>query len=142
MGTLVKTVVVILSIAGFVSCSKNKSDDPAPPDPPLVQINPKGYWTGVYTTAGSLNEEKNGILIKEGGIARLYVLDASTDTTLISPLSKTNGTWVMNGSTLQLSYTSAGAHFTTSTTINNAATTMIGTWSKDGIVKGTVSMTK
>jgi hypothetical protein len=138
--TLVKSVIMIFAVVGVVSCQKNKNDDPAPPPAPTVEA--KGYWTGIYTTTGTLAQDKSGMLINANGTARLYALDVSMDTTLISPLAKTDGTWILNGTTLEVSYANSGGFFTTSAIVNSVQKTMIGTWAKNGIVKGTLSMTK
>lgn len=140
VGTLIKCVVVIFAMVGVVSCQKSKNDDPAPP--PATVIDAKGYWTGNYITTGVLGQTKYAILINAGGSARVYDLDASTDTTLIAPLSKSNGTWVLDGTTIQVSYTNGGKNYVNNGTINTAATTISGTWSRDGVVKGTISLTK
>ena len=140
ISTLVKSVVMIFALVGVVSCQKNKSDDPAPPPVPVVEA--KGYWTGIYTTTGRVGEDKYGMLIKADGTARVYSLDVSMDTTLISPLAKVDGTWALLGTTLQVNYTDNGTQFSTSATVNSVEKTMIGTWAKNGIVKGTISLKK
>jgi hypothetical protein len=141
IGRLTKTVAVMLAIAGFVSCGKDKNDEPAPP-PPTAVVEVKGYWTGIYTTSGTLAQDKYGMLIKAGGAARVYSLDVSTDTTMIPALAKVDGTWVLNGTTLEVSYAQAGNQYTTSATVNSVQKTMIGTWAKNGVVKGTISLSK
>jgi len=141
ISTLVKSVVMIFALVGVVSCQKNKSDDPVPP-PPAPVVDAKGYWTGFFTTTGQVTQDKYGMLIKANGSARIYSLDVSMDTTLIPALAKVDGTWVLNGTTLEVSYAISGSQYTTSATVNSVAKTMIGTWAKSGVVKGTISFVK
>lgn len=141
VSTLVKSAFVVFAIIGFVSCKKNNNDDPAPP-PVVAASIAKGYWTGHYTTTGFIGQTNYAILLKAGGVGRIYDLDAGSDTSLISPLAKPNATWVENGNNIEITYLSGAKVMTNTAVINPAHKTMIGTWARDGVVKGTISLTK
>lgn len=129
-------ITAVIAIA--TACSKDK--DNAPPQP---QTSPAvGYWTGSYTTAGVLGSTNYAMLIKPGGIARVYDLDTKTDTSMLAAAAKVDAVWTLNGMTLQTSYNSGTKTVNTSATLNAAYNNMSGTWAFEGVVKGNISLSK
>jgi hypothetical protein len=143
--TLAKsTLVVVLTAVTFASCSKDSGDGPVapPPVPPAPPSPVIGYWVGTYNTTGQLGSSNYAMLIKSGGVVRVYDLDDKTDTASISPLAKVDGVWTLSGNTLQTSYKSGAKNVNTTATVNAAFNNMTGTWAFDGAVKGNISLGK
>lgn len=130
------TATVVLTTA----CSKNKTDNPPPP----AASPAEGYWVGKYTTNGAIGFDNYAMLIKAGGAVRIYDMGAKTDTSSISALAKTDGVWTLNGAVVQTSYANAVSSKTINTTavLNAAKTQMTGNWSLDGVVKGSIDLSK
>lgn len=139
ISTLMKTMLVILSIMGFVSCQKNKDNTPEEPQGPVVLTKPIGYWTGHYTNTGSVGQHSLAVLVKAGGTARIYDMGAQTDTAMV--LSKWSGTWTLNAETLDVQFQN-DAHTLYTGTINPTEKTWTGSWFKGGALKGTIKMSK
>jgi hypothetical protein len=134
---LMLTSVLILA----VSCKKSNTETPTP-DQPLVLSPVLGYWTGTYNTTGLLGTSKYAMLIKPGGVVRVYDLDDKTDTSALSALSKPDGVWTLNGNIFQTTYKSGFKTVNTSATINAAFSNMTGTWAYEGPTKGNITLSK
>ena len=134
----------ILSMAAIlilaVACKKNNADDPVPQPPTTSPA--EGYWTGKYTTTGRIGFDNFSMLLKPGGLLRVYELGDKTDTADISPLAKVSGTWTMLGNTVQTTYQSATKTINTTATLNASNTQMAGTWAFDATVKGNIELKK
>ena len=124
-----------------VSCKKSNTEEPTPA-PPLVLSPVLGYWTGTYNTTGFIGTSKYAMLIKPGGIVRIYDLDDKTDTSALSPLAKPDGVWTLNGNIFQTSYKSGAKTVNTSATVNAAFSNMTGTWAFEGATKGNITLSK
>lgn len=123
------------------SCKKTNSEPETAPPP--VLISPViGYWTGTYNTTGFIGSTKYALLVKPGGLLRVYDLDASLDTNAISPLAKADGVWTLNGNNFQATYKSGAKTVNTTALVNAAFTNMTGTWAFEGVTKGNVALTK
>lgn len=132
---LMLTSVLILA----ASCKKSNTETPESPQ----QLSPVlGYWTGTYNTTGFIGSSKYAMLIKPGGVVRVYDLDDKTDTSAISALSKADGVWTLNGNIFQTSYKSGAKMVNTSATVNAAFSSMTGTWAYEGVTKGNITLSK
>jgi hypothetical protein len=131
---LMLTSVLVLA----VSCKKSNTETPTP-DPPVLVSPVVGYWTGTYNTTGVLGTSKYAMLIKPGGIVRIY---DKTDTSALSALSKPDGVWTLNGNIFQTSYKSGVKTVNTSATVNAAFSNMSGTWAFEGATKGNITLSK
>lgn len=134
---LMLTAVLVLA----VSCKKSNTEEPTPA-PPLVLSPVLGYWTGTYSTTGFFTTSKYAMLIKPGGVVRVYDLDDKTDTSAISPLAKADGVWTLNGNIFQTSYKSGATTINTSATVNAAFSNMTGTWASGAVTKGNITLSK
>jgi hypothetical protein len=134
IGSLVKTAVVILSIAGFASCQKSKEDKS-----PTAMA--EGYWKGTYTATGVPGYPKVHVLIKPGGFARVYALGNNTDTTGLDPELKTDATWMLSDHTLDVMY-NTGISVLLSGVIDPDAQTWKGQLFNNAVLKGTISLKK
>ena len=133
-----KTIFILISAFTLLAtaCKKDNSPAPEPPSPFL------GYWQGSYNTTGFIGNTKYAMLIKPGGIARVYDMGTETDTLLVSPTKKVDAVWAVTGNTLQTSYQSGSKTINTTATVNAAYTLMTGTWGYNGLVKGNIILNK
>ena len=132
-GTLMKCVVVIAVMAAMVSCQKNKEDKPA--------SMAEGYWKGTYTATGVPGHPKVYVLVKPGGVARVYAMGDKTDTADIGSEYKINATWMLSDHTLDVMY-NTGVFVLLSGTIDPDAQTWKGQLFNDAVLKGTISLKK
>ena len=119
------------------SCSKDKTENPSLPASPAT-----GFWVGSYSTIGQLGSSNYAMLIKPGGIARIYDMGTKTDTTSLAALAKVDAVWTFNGNTLQTSYNTGTKTVNTTANVNAAFNNMNGTWAFDGVVKGNITLSK
>ncbi|HEX2630601.1 MAG TPA: hypothetical protein VHM26_16395 [Chitinophagaceae bacterium] len=138
ISTLVKSVVMIFALVGVVSCQKNKDDNPEPePGGPIIIANPAlGYWQGHYRYTGFLENNNMKVLIKAGGIARVYDMNSKIDT---ADAAKTDGTWTYAANKLTVAVGNLDP-IVFSGEINSNKWT--GSWKVNIDVKGTFSLLK
>jgi hypothetical protein len=130
--TIAKMVVVTLALTGFVSCKKNKDDQP---------VEPVGYWKGHYTATGLPQPIPVRVLVKSNGTARLYDMGIKTDTAAVSALDKYSATWLLNNQTLDVMFYSDAIRLFRGN-IDPKTNTWSGTWMNNGVVMGTMTLTK
>ena len=134
VSTVVKSSFVILAVAGFVSCKKNKDDQPA-------GVKAEGYWKGTYTVTGVPGHPKVHVLVKPGGFARVYDMGVKTDTADLGPESKVNATWMLSDHTLDVMYNTA-VFVLLSGTIDPGDQTWKGQLFNNAALQGTISLKK
>jgi len=120
-------------------CKKDKTETVKTPSPM------EGFWQGKYNNniaPAALYTDNYAILFKSNGLARVYDMGTATDTASITAIQKVTGTWVPNGTTLQVSYPSDTKIVNTTATVNAAFTSMIGVWSHNTTVKGNFYLNK
>lgn len=118
-------------------CSKKKDDNPGPSPSPSIEA----YWVGKYISTGG-GEEKISMLLKPGGVLRVYAIDANTDTTALAGIAKVTGAWTKVGNSIQTTYKVSTSIVTTDQVLNAASTQMTGTWSINGVSKGFIELNK
>jgi hypothetical protein len=134
-----KKAMFLIAIASvqFLSCAKDNGDDPPVAASPAI-----GFWKGSYTTTGQLGSSNYAFLIKPNGLGRVYDLGTKTDTALLVAAEKADLVWVLNGNTLQTTYTTGTKTVNTTGNLNAAQTSMDGTWAFGATVKGNIALTK
>lgn len=120
------------------ACSKSKSED----TPPTPEKEMEGYWTGHYTSVGSIAKENYAMLFKPNGQLRVYDLGAKTDTSAIHPLAKSDGTRVLSGQTVQTTYKSGSFTYNTIATVNADKSEMTGSWIMNDSPKGNIFLSR
>lgn len=139
VSTLVKSVVVIFTMVSVVSCQKNKDDNPQPV-PPAPVLQAVGFWQGHYQLTGSVTNYNLKVLIKPGGVARLYNMGVETDTST-SDITKYDATWTLTDTNLAVEIVSDET-ILFSGIINSGTRKWTGSWKRNGDVKGTFTQAK
>jgi hypothetical protein len=128
-------IFAAISSISLVACKK---DDPSPITPSPAE----GFWQGSYSKTGMLGTEKMALLIKPGGSIRYYEMNFETDTAALPAIAKVNGTWILNGSDLKISYMANSKTYNASLALNAANTQLNGPWSEGAVVKGNMILNR
>jgi carbonic anhydrase len=135
-----KKATLIISALALLASSCKKEEAPKETPSPVL-----GYWKGKYnnsTTPGALFSDNYAMLFAANGKVRVYDLGTATDTATLLSAQKADGTWLLNGTTLQVSYASGSNTINTTGTVNAAFNNMSGTWAKNTTVKGNFYLNK
>jgi hypothetical protein len=117
---------LVLTILFLFSCKKNNDRDPISP------FSAPGFWTGSLSAGVGI-----GIINREDGTTRLYILVSNADTAT-API-KHDGTYTVSGGVYKAEYQNGDVNSHNTINLETSRTTaysMTGVFVQDGVIGG------